>query len=89
MNEVNIETIIREMSLAKGQYETAQETGIGVNAAKERMKNIAFNYFVKLLDIAKKSGELNSQVEALTIALNDSDKELSALKKAKKKNDAE
>lgn len=80
-----IDKIISEMTLAKDQYALAQSTNIGIPQARERMKNIAFNYFDELLDAAIKSKELGEQVDLLNIALEDSDRELAELKKKKKK----
>ena len=83
---MDIEKIIADMEMAKGKYDLAVDTGIGVNAAKEQMKNIGFNYFSQLLEIAKKSKSAQEQIDMLTVALEDSDKELASLKaKAAKK----
>lgn len=84
-----IDKIISEMTLAKDQYALAKSTNIGAAQARERMKNIAFNYFDELLDAAIKSKELGEKVDLLNLALEDSDKELAELKKKKKKNDNE
>lgn len=84
-----IDKIISEMKLAKDQYALAKDTNIGIAQARERMKNIAFNYFGELLDAAIKSKELGEKVDLLNLALEDSDKELAELKKKKKKNDNE
>ena len=76
-----MDKIISEMKLAKDQYELALETGMGVDRAKERMKNIAFNYFQQLLECAENNQKLQEQADMLRIALEDSDKELLELKK--------
>ena len=80
----NIDKIISEMKLAKDQYALAKSTNIGTAYARERMKNIAFNYFDDLLDVAIKSKELSEKVDLLNIALEDSDRELAELKKKEK-----
>lgn len=86
-----MDKMIAEMTLAKDQYELALNMNIGVAAAKERMKNVAFNYFGELLEIVRKSKDLAAQVDVLNAALEDSDKELAALKRtsSKKKPDAD
>ena len=81
MNNCDIEKMISDMILAKNQYELAKETNIGLAQAKERMKNIAFNYFQQLLECAENNQKLQEQADMLRIALEDSDKELSELKK--------
>lgn len=87
MNETG--KMIGELTLAKDQYELALNMNIGVAAAKERMKNVAFNYFGELLGCAKRCGELEEQVAALNVALEDSDKELAKLRAATPKKKAE
>ena len=77
---MDIEKIIADMELASNKYSLAKDMGIGVNAAKEQMKNIGFNYFDRLLEIAKKSKSAQEQISMLTLALEDSDRELAELK---------
>ena len=81
MNNCYIEKMISDMRLAKNQYELAKETNIGLERAKEQMKNIAFNYFQQLLECAENNQKLQDEINTLNIALEDSDKELSELKK--------
>ena len=76
-----MDKIVSEMTLARSAYELAKETGIGIERAKEQMKNIAFNYFTQLLECAENNKTLQDEVNVLRIALEDSDKELSELKK--------
>ena len=76
-----MDKIISEMTLAQSAYNLAKETNIGLAQAKERMKNIAFNYFDELLEAAKNAQTLQDEVNMLNIALEDSDKELAELKK--------
>lgn len=81
MNNCDIEKMISDMILAKNQYELAKETNIGLERAKERMKNVGFNYFSQLIAIAQQVEALQDEVNTLNVALEDSDKELSELKK--------
>ena len=81
MNNCDIEKMISEMILAKNQYELAKETNIGLAQAKERMKNVGFNYFSQLIAVAQQVEALQDEVNTLNVALEDSDKELSELKK--------
>ena len=81
MNNCDIEKMISDMILAKNQYEMAQETNIGLAQAKERMKNVGFNYFNQLIAVAQQVEALQDEVNTLNVALEDSDKELSELKK--------
>lgn len=74
--------IISEMTLAREQFNLAKDTGIGLAAAKEKMKNIGFTYFDDLLEAAKKAVALEDEVATLNVALEDSDRELAALKNA-------
>ena len=80
MSDMN--KIIADMTMAKNQYELAKNTGIGLAAAKEQMKNVAFNYFDELLAAVKEGATLTEQITALNVALEDSDKELAELKAA-------
>ena len=81
MNNCDIEKMISDMILAKNQYEVAKETNIGLERAKERMKNVGFNYFSQLIAVAQQVEALQDEVNTLNVALDDSDKELSELKK--------
>ena len=81
MNNCDIEKMISDMILAKNQYELAKETNIGLAQAKERMKNVGFNYFSQLIAVAQQVEALQDEVNTLNVALDDSDKELSELKK--------
>ena len=87
MSDMN--KIIADMTMAKNKYELAKDTGIGLAAAKEQMKNVAFNYFDELLDVVKDGTTLTEQIAALNVALEDSDKELATLKAASKGKKAE
>ena len=78
MSDMN--KIIADMTMAKNKYELAKDTGIGLAAAKEQMKNVAFNYFDELLAAAKNNTTMAEEIAALNVALEDSDKELAALK---------
>ncbi len=75
--------MISEMTLAKEKYELAVDTGIGVVTAKERMMKIAFTYYGEILEMAAKNKKLEEQIAMLNVALEDSDRELSRLKKKK------
>jgi len=77
--------IIEKMTNAKAEFIAAQNRGSGIAVAKERMKNIAFNYFDQLIDAAKENASLREEVAALDAALADADEELKELKKSKKK----
>lgn len=77
--------IIEEMTNAKAEYVAAQTRGAGIAGAKERMKNIAFNYYDQLIDAAKENISLREEVESLDEALANADEELKELKKPKKK----
>ena len=81
---MNIEKIIADMKLARDQYEVAKLTGINISPTKERMQNIAFNYYDDLIDIASKYKEAAEEVEVLNAALADSDAELKKLRDKKK-----
>lgn len=85
--------IIDDMTDVKSEYEFALARGSGIASTKERMKNVGFNYFDQLLDIAKQNIALKEQIEVLNVALEDSDRELAELKakakSTKKKNTAE
>ena len=80
----DIEKIISDMTLAQDKYNLALETQIGLAQAKEYVKNVGFNYFGELLEIVKKYKDADEQVALLQVALDDSDRELSALKSANK-----
>ena len=67
--------MISELVNAKNMLEVARTSGLGVNAAKERMKNILFNYCDDLVADAKECASLREEVEALEAALEESDEE--------------
>ena len=75
--------IIKEMTDAKMEYIAAQNRRAGVSAAKERMKNIAFNYYDQLIKAAQENISLREEVDSLDAALADADEELKKLKKKK------
>lgn len=84
--------VIDKMKKAKSEYEFASARGSGMVAAKERMKNIAFNYFDKLLDALIQNDSLQEEIDALDRALADADNELKELKtrpKNKKKSNTD
>ena len=74
--------MIADMTMVKNKYELAKHTGIGLAAAKEQMKNVAFNYFDELLTAVKDGSVQAEQIAALNVALEDSDRELAKLKAA-------
>lgn len=80
----DLKIIIKTMADVKAKYEFAKTCGIGVAAAKESMKNVAFNYFDQLQNIAQENISLREEIEMLNVALADSDKELKALREKKK-----
>lgn len=84
MSNTNIDykKIVADMEFAQNQYSAAQDTGIGIVPAKEQMKNVAFNYFGELLEAAKNNTAMAEEIAALNVALEDSDRELAALKAA-------
>ena len=75
--------IIEEMTNAKAEYIAAQTRRAGIVAAKERMKNIAFNYYDQLIKAAQENISLREEVDSLDAALADADEELKKLKKKK------
>lgn len=75
--------MIKEMMDAKMEYIAAQNRRAGVSAAKERMKNIAFNYYDQLIKAAQENISLREEVDSLDAALADADEELKKLKKKK------
>lgn len=83
-NDVTKE-MIQNMADAKAAYISAQARGMGVVTAKERMKNIAFNYYEQLLKAAQENISLREEIDALDAALADADKELKELRQIHKK----
>lgn len=75
--------MIKEMMDAKMEYIAAQTRRAGIVAAKERMKNIAFNYYDQLIKAAQENISLREEVDSLDAALADADEELKKLKKKK------
>lgn len=77
--------MIQNMADANAAYISAQARGMGVAVAKERMKNIAFNYYEQLLKAAQENISLHEEIDALDAALADADKELKELRQIHKK----
>lgn len=80
----DIREIVQNMADAQAAYIAAQARGMGVAVAKERMKNIAFNYYDQLRKAAQENISLREEVDALDAALADADKELKELRGKKK-----
>lgn len=82
------------LSDASIAYESAKARGNGIAGAKERLKNLLFNYAQEIIDdlggqqaLHDKIADLEAEVEALNGALDEVDKELADMKaKAGKKN---
>lgn len=80
--------IVQAMATAKAEYSAAIARGSGVAVAKERMKNIAFNYYDQLQNAMLENISLREEVEALDTALADADQELKELREKKKPKDS-
>ena len=66
---------------AKNTLITAKAANAGVSLAKERMKNLLFNYCDDLVNTALEYGKLKEEVESLETALEESDQENAQLRK--------
>jgi len=80
--------IYEEMSAAKIAYESALSRGSGVAVAKQRMANVAFNYFSQLMGYIEENERLRKEIEVLNVSLDEADKEIQNLKKPKRKAEA-
>lgn len=66
---------ISAISKAKHDLVSAKARNSGVLAAKEKMKNILFNYCDELVELAVENQNLRREIEALETALEESDHE--------------
>ena len=89
MTPEKIKTLIK----ANMDLRAAQGRNSGVQAAKERMKNLLLNYYEDLIELAVLNQKLTTEVEILNGALEEADRdynelkqELKTLKKEKTKN---
>ena len=76
--------MIEKLRAAEAEYKYAMARGSGIAMAKERMKNLLFNYFDQLLQAAIENEALREEVESLDAALKEADDELKKLKKPKR-----
>lgn len=65
-----------ELSKAKISYDAAVVSRSGVNVAKERLKNLLFNYYKDLVALAEENKKLVEENESLNIALQEADEDL-------------
>lgn len=77
--------MIEEMKLARQEYAVALTNNIGVARAKERMMNMAFNYYDELLQAAEENIALKEENAMLSASLDEADAQLNAMKTAKNK----
>lgn len=61
--------IISEMELAKQEYIYAQDSTMGIRRARERMLNLAWNYYDDLLAALKENADLQEQLDSMEAAL--------------------
>lgn len=61
--------IISEMELAKQEYNYAQDSTMGIRRARERMLNLAWNYYDDLLAALKENADLQEQLDSMEAAL--------------------
>lgn len=66
---------IGELSSARMDLVVAKASGTGISIAKERMKNLLFNYYDDLINAAINSIQLSQDVQSLENALEESDQE--------------
>ena len=76
---------IEAISKAKHELTSAKARNSCVMAAKERMKNLLFNYCDDLVNLALENQRLNSEIESLNAALDEADQEYNELKQELKK----
>lgn len=73
--------MVAAMNAANEALIAARATNAGINAAKERMKNLLFNYYKDIVETANKSLTLEEEVAALENALDEMDEENTRLMK--------
>ena len=74
-----------ELKNAKIAYTAALASRSGVVAAKERMKNILFNYYEDLISLAEENKKLIEENESLNVALQEADEDLAKVEAELKK----
>ena len=72
---------INSLSSAKLALISAKASNAGVSIAKERMKNLLFNYYEDLISTALECVSLKEEVASLEAALEESDQENADLRK--------
>lgn len=68
--------MLEELRNAKIAYVSALASRSGVAAAKERMKNILFNYYEDLISLSEENEKLREENESLNVALQEADEDL-------------
>ena len=81
--EMSASSMLADMKMAKQAYEAAKSSGIGVMRAKERMMNMAFNYFDELMAAVEQREALLEENAMLLDSLNKADEEAKAKSKGK------
>lgn len=76
----DIKEIRDALSSAVMGYKSAVSTNVGISPAKEKLKNLLFNYREDLILAAVENVELKKENEALNAALADSDDEIDELR---------
>lgn len=76
----DIKEIRDALSSAVIGYKSAVSTSVGIGPAKEKLKNLLFNYRQYLVLAAVENVELKKENEALNAALVDSDDEIDELR---------
>lgn len=79
-----------EMIIAKRRYDEAVLRGIGANLEKERMKNLAYNYYEDILAMCEECQALTAENEQLRQKVDVYEKMMAeANTKTRKKNESE
>lgn len=72
---------IESLSKAKRDLQAAKARNSGMTAAKEKMKNLLFNYYEDLVSLAEENEKLKADVAMLETALSETDQENDELRK--------
>lgn len=82
MGETRItEEMISAQSNAKQEYDHAKARSSGITLAKEKFKNLLFNYYEPIVNAVIENRSLHEEVESLNVALQEADDENDALRK--------
>lgn len=75
MTDITVAGMVESLGRAKQEFITAKARNSGVAVAKERMKNLLFNYYDPIVQALLENAKLKEENDMLEASLEDTDKE--------------